>query len=113
MNEQVDGLVDPAFAIQQLPRVPLTFASSVVNYHKPRARHGDRKALQVALAVAATSDRGFGKWVISLGMGSTLEVQRCSFWFLCCPHGLLDMVLIDTVFFLLLPCSRPFPLQSR
>lgn len=47
----------------------LTFASPIVDYHKQSSRLGDRKVLQVALGVAATSDRGFGKWVIS-----TLEV---------------------------------------
>lgn len=52
----------------------LTFASSIVDYHKQSSRCGDRKALQVAVGVAATSDRDFGKWVISQGMRSTLEV---------------------------------------
>lgn len=40
MNEWIDGLVDPAFVIQQLPRVPY-----IVDYHKQSTRRGDGKAL--------------------------------------------------------------------
>lgn len=52
----------------------LTFASSIVDYHKQSSRLGDRKAFQVAPSVSATSDRGFGKSFIYQGMRSTLEI---------------------------------------
>lgn len=71
--------------------VPLNFASyTETATAKDQAR--DSKALQVALGMAATFSRGFGKPHISQGMGSTLEVQRCVFWVLYCPHGLLAVL---------------------
>ena len=43
--------------------------------------------------VPATSGRGLRKWGIFQRVGSTLEAQRCTFWLLYCPHGLLDILI--------------------
>lgn len=40
-NEWIDALVVPAFVIQHLLRVPLTFASYLVDYHKQSTGLGE------------------------------------------------------------------------
>lgn len=58
----MDGwIADGTLGFQLLSRLPLSFAPYTDSCHKRRTRHGDTKALLVAVGVAATSGGGFRK----------------------------------------------------
>lgn len=105
INGWVDGLVDGTIWISTATWDTPDLWS--LHRHLPQlwTKYGDRKALLVALGVAATSGRGLSKQGNSQGTGSALEVQRYSLWFLYHPSTWGLDVLSDKML-----ASSPAPL---
>lgn len=80
-----------AFGFQQLPRVPLTFASYTDNYYSKGPGMVKGKLYRLLLVGLPHQAEVWEMGHFSRN-GIHIQAQRCSFCFLYSPHGLLDVL---------------------